>query len=149
VQLNRKKKKKKTYGETMIHNVYRCFSHHGACLLSCLLVVMLSPLIVPLLCCSSHPVSCHHPAGAGAGSVVTSPPCHHKQAAPAIPPYKQLLKGMGVGAVSSAVAWCGAWMALAVSTCDPPHEQLLVGMGWMFVRCRCQALGKEVGASSA
>jgi hypothetical protein len=38
-----------------------------------------------------------HPAGAG--SVV---PCHHRQAAPAIPPYEQLLVGMGAGAMSSA-----------------------------------------------
>jgi hypothetical protein len=44
-----------------------------------------------------------------------------------IPPYEQLLVGMGAGAVSSAAAWCGAWMALVVSTGDPPHEQLLVG----------------------
>jgi hypothetical protein len=67
-----------------------------------------------------------------------------------IPPYEQLLEGMGAGEVSSAAVWCGAWMALAaVSTRDPPHEQSLVGMGRMFVRSRRRAVGKEVGASSA
>jgi hypothetical protein len=40
---------------------------------------------------------------------------------------------MGAGAVSSAAAWCGAWLALAVSTRDPPHEQSLVGMGRMLL----------------
>ena len=93
-------------------------------------------------------MSHHCPAGAGAGSVVPSLPCRRRQAAPAIPPYEQLLEGTGAGAVSSAAAWWGAWMALAVSTRDPPHEQLLVGMGQMFVGC-CRALGKEVGALSA
>jgi hypothetical protein len=175
VQLNKKKRKekRKTYGEMTICDMYIVVSvivgliccH--APLLSChppcrsiavdahnppyeqVLVGMgwvSSPSVVvlsPLPCIPSSSCWCW------CWQCVTSPPCHHRQAAPAIPPYEQLLKGMGVGAVSSAVVWCGAWMALVVSTCDPPHEQLLVGMGWMFVRCCCRALGKEVGASSA
>jgi hypothetical protein len=46
VQLNKKKRKekRKTYREMTIHVVYCCFSCHGARLLSCPLVVMLSPL---------------------------------------------------------------------------------------------------------
>ena len=90
--------------------------------------------VIPL-CCR---VSRCHPAGAG--SVVPSRLCCRRQAAPAIPLYEQLLVGMGVGARSSTVVWCGVWMALAVSTHDPRHEQLLVGMGQIFVRCCHQAL---------
>ena len=86
--------------------------------------------VIPLHCRVVPPAL--HPTGAGAGSVIPSPPCCHRQVAPVIPLYEQLLKGMGVGAVSSTVVWCGVWMALAVSTHDPPHEQSLMGMEQML-----------------
>jgi hypothetical protein len=59
-----------------------------------------------------------------------------------IPLYEQLLEGMGVGAVSSTVVWCGAWMALTMSTCDPPHEQLLMGMEWMLCQMSLSTSGE-------
>jgi hypothetical protein len=31
--------------------------------------------------------------------------------------------------------WGGVLTALAVCTRDPPHEQLLVGVGWVLVHC--------------
>jgi hypothetical protein len=98
VQLNKKKRKekRKTYGELTIHDTYCCFGRHGACLLSCPLVVMLSPSLFHRCRCPQSTLR----AGARRHGVGVIPLCC-RVVPPALCPVVVLLVLVLVLAVSS------------------------------------------------